>query len=274
MPLTGPPGDTIPDPGVGPRVGPDGGRLEPTVASASAAAWGAWIARAVRSGRARLGASGLAVVLGFALGLAALYVFAELAEGVAEAETQRLDAAALVWLRQFASPTLDVLARAASVLGSEAVAVFLVLLLVLFGRQGRWGAAAGLLVTTAGAQLLNNVLKDLFHRTRPAPVAGLIPAQAFSFPSGHAMVSAAFYLFVAYVGWRLLRGHLRAVWASAMVLVVLLIGLSRLYLGVHYLTDVVAGYAAGLVWADAVIVGGWLLGRSSRRRAPPANGPD
>jgi hypothetical protein len=81
----------------------------------------------------------------------------------------------------------------------------------------------------------------------------VIPAQAFSFPSGHAMVSMAFYCFLAYVSWRVLRGWQRAAWAAGLLLLVLLVGLSRLYLGVHYLTDVAAGYLAGFIWADAVI---------------------
>ncbi len=114
---------------------------------------------------------------------------------------------------------------------------------------------------STGAQLLNNVLKDLFQRTRPAPVAGLIPAQAFSFPSGHAMVAAAFYLFLAYLGWRLLRGWRQVAFTGTLLALILAIGLARLYLGVHYLTDVVAGYLAGFLWTDAVIIGGHLLGR-------------
>jgi undecaprenyl-diphosphatase len=120
--------------------------------------------------------------------------------------------------------------------------------------------------------LLNDVLKDWFQRTRPAPVGALIPAQAFSFPSGHAMVAAAFYLFVGYLAWRLLPGRWRIVCAVGLVLIAFLIGLSRLYLGVHYLTDVVAGYIAGFAWTDAVIVGGHLLVRR-RRRAPTPGAP-
>ena len=152
-------------------------------------------------------------------------------------------------------------------LGSEVLAVLMVVLMVVFGWKRRWGAVVGLLVTVVGAQMLNNVLKDWFHRTRPAPVEGLIPAQAFSFPSGHAMVAAAFYLFVGYLAWRLLQGRTRIVCASFLVLIALLIGLSRLYLGVHYLTDVVAGYIAGIAWTDAVIIGGHLLARRRLARA-------
>jgi hypothetical protein len=118
--------------------------------------------------------------------------------------------------------------------------------------------------------LLNNVLKDLFHRTRPAPVEWLaVPAQAWSFPSGHAMVSAAFYLFLAYLGWRIMRGRVRVLWTVGLLVLVLAIGLSRLYLGVHYLTDVVAGYIAGFLWTDTVIVSEVLLARGRAPRLTP-----
>ena len=127
-----------------------------------------------------------------------------------------------------------------------------------------------LVVTVVGAQLLNNVLKDWFHRTRPAPIDALIPAQAFSFPSGHAMVAAAFYLFVGYLAWRLLAGWLRIICMALLVLIALLIGVARLYLGVHYLTDVVAGYVAGIAWTETVIIGAHLLGRRGRRPARPS----
>jgi undecaprenyl-diphosphatase len=159
-------------------------------------------------------------------------------------------------------------------LGAELLSAFMTVLLVAFAYGRRWGAVAGLLLVTVGAQLQNNVLKDLFQRTRPTPLVGLIAAQAFSFPSGHAMVAAAFYLFVGYVSWRLLRGRLRVACVTAIVVVVLVVGLSRLYLGVHYFTDVVAGYLAGLAWANAVIIGGTLLGRRRRASDPiPSSAP-
>jgi hypothetical protein len=120
---------------------------------------------------------------------------------------------------------------------------------------------AALLLVVVGAFLLNSGLKELFQRARPTPVASLAPAQAWSFPSGHATVSAAFYSFLAYLSWRLLRGVRRLLWTAALLALVLLIGLSRLYLGVHFLTDVIAGYLAGFVWTDAVILGGRVLGR-------------
>jgi undecaprenyl-diphosphatase len=239
--------------------------------SKQVAARRSWLLTLVLYGKDRLAALGLTLLLGFASAAVALYLFAELAEHVIGEQTYLLDSAVLAWLRQFASPSLDLLMRALSVLGSEAVPVLLLGLMVYFGRQRRWGAVAALLVATAGSQVLNDVLKDLFQRTRPAPLLGLTPAQSFSFPSGHAMVSASFYLFVAYLVWRSGRAWPRLLLSAILLLLIIGIGLSRLYLGVHYLTDVVAGYIAGFLWADAVIIGWRLLvrrrGVSDRVRA-------
>ena len=240
---------------------------EPTVAQASPARWLAWGQFLVLHGKARLAVLGLELAAGLGAALLALYLFAVLADVVMEQETALIDDAVLAALRAAQSPELDRLAYVISALGAEILAVLMVGLLIVFGRQRRWGAVVGLLVTVVGAQMLNNVLKEWFHRTRPAPLEGLIPAQAFSFPSGHAMVAAAFYLFIGYLAWRILRGRMRIVCAAFLALIALLIGLSRLYLGVHYLTDVVAGYIAGIAWTDTVIIGGHLLARRRLARA-------
>ena len=189
----------------------------------------------------------------------ALLTFGEVADEVAEGETRVLDENVLALVRAPESPALDVAARLFSLLGSEVVALLLVALLGVWLVRRRWAQAAALLAVTGGAQLLNNVLKDHFQRPRPAPVLGLIPAQHWSFPSGHAMVAAAFYLFLAYTSWRVLRGRTRYLAVVGLVLLVALIGWSRLYLGVHYLTDVIAGYCAGAAWAGSVMLAHHLL---------------
>ncbi len=211
------------------------------------------------------------VVAGFGAAAVLLYLFAWLANEVLEQETQSLDTATLLYLQQFSSPSLTLAAEAVSLLGSQVVLAAAAALLIFFLWQRRWRPAITLIVVTIGAQLLNDILKDVFHRTRPEPVLGFIAAQQYSFPSGHAMVAAAFYLYVAYLSWRLVKGWWRGLLASALVLLVVLIGVARLYLEAHYLSDVLAGYLAGLIWTDAVILAGHLLPLGgSRHRAESA----
>jgi membrane-associated phospholipid phosphatase len=242
--------------------------LDPTVDSAPARGWRGWTIEILQHEQARLAEFGGIVVAGFVAAVVLLYAFAWLAYQVLDQETQTLDLSALHFLQRLASPDLTLAARLLSLMGSEAVVVLGVVLLAMFGWQQRWGAAFVLILVTGGAQVLNDVLKELFHRTRPEPVTGLIHAQNFSFPSGHAMVSAAFYFYLAYLSWRFVHGWWRGALVGSLILLVLLIGLSRLYLEAHYLSDVIAGYLAGFLWTDAVTLGSRLLAvRPQRLRA-------
>jgi undecaprenyl-diphosphatase len=167
-------------------------------------------------------------------------------------------------MQSIATPQLDVFMEIMSACGTIGIIIVGAVALVVLAIQRRWLAAVSLIIVTVGAQLLNNVLKELFARTRPAPIGPtLIPAQQWSFPSGHAMVSAAFYFYIGYLCWKGLRGWARYTVCGLLLLLVLLIGISRLYLGLHFLSDVIAGYAAGFVWADAVIIAGLLFERST-----------
>lgn len=114
--------------------------------------------------------------------------------------------------------------------------------------RGRRRAAILFAITVGGAALLDGVLKAAFHRPRPVPFFGLAAPLSPSFPSGHALVSCCFYGALAGLSARRPRW---AVWAAAAMLVAA-IGFSRIYLGVHYPSDVIAGYATGAVWVLAV----------------------
>jgi undecaprenyl-diphosphatase len=107
-----------------------------------------------------------------------------------------------------------------------------------------------LLAATVGGILLNDVLKGLFGRPRPDTALHLTEVRSLSFPSGHAMESAIIYLTLAALMARLVQGRtLRLYVLAVAALVTLLVGLSRVYLGVHYPSDVLAGWTAGLAWA-------------------------
>jgi membrane-associated phospholipid phosphatase len=122
-----------------------------------------------------------------------------------------------------------------------AAAVYLV-------RRGRGRDAALLAVTLIGAQLLTWILKATFERPRPSFEDPVATASWFSFPSGHALSSVAVYGALAYLFVSGGRSSQARALLAGLALLVALIGFSRLYLGVHYLTDVLAGYSAGLAW--------------------------
>jgi membrane-associated phospholipid phosphatase len=232
---------------------------DPLVEAHSQAAWRRWLNELGRDDPESVAGFGVVVGLGFVLGIAAMYAFLWLADEVLEHETTALDASASALILRWQSPAMDVVMRTVSMFGSEVIWLLGALLLALFAWQQRWGAAVLLVVVAGGAQLMNNVLKASFERARPIPVTTFIVAQQYSFPSGHAMMSAAFYALVAYLVWRLARGAWRWVMLIGLALLVVAIGVSRIYLQAHYLTDVLAGFVAGLLWTDAVILGSRIL---------------
>jgi membrane-associated phospholipid phosphatase len=130
-------------------------------------------------------------------------------------------------------------------------------------RRGR--EAALLVVTLVGTQLLTWILKAIFERPRPTFEDPVATASWFSFPSGHALSSIAVYGALAYVFVTGIRSSRSRAMVAGIALLVAVIGFSRLYLGVHYLTDVLAGYSAGLAWLLLAI--GLLHARSRRAGA-------
>ncbi|WP_018716055.1 phosphatase PAP2 family protein [Brachymonas chironomi] len=199
------------------------------------------------------------LLLGMAL-LAAigLWLFIAVAEEVSEGETGALDRAILLAMRdpanlqQAVGPAwLDQAARDITALGSTSVLSLLVLLVVLFlWLLGRRGMALYVLVSTSVGAGLSFLLKALFQRPRPNLFPHGDTVLTASFPSGHAMISTLVYLTLGVLLARLLTERRLEIFVvlSAM-LVALLVGLSRIYLGVHWPTDVLAGWAGGASWA-------------------------
>ena len=209
----------------------------------------------------RLPDHGLLIGLGAAVG--ALLFFAWLADEVLEGDTRYFDEQVRLLIHQAAAPPLTALMGAVTMLGAPWVLLALGGCAVLgFLRAGWRRAAALLLVTMAGAALLNLVLKMSFHRTRPTSFFGTPLPTSYSFPSGHAMLAFCFYGVLA----ALLTARLSArparmmIWIGATILIVL-VGISRVYLGVHYPSDVLAGYAGALVWVLTVVLGDRILQR-------------
>jgi undecaprenyl-diphosphatase len=179
-------------------------------------------------------------------------VAAILGRDVAEGETLRIDTAILDAIHRHASPLLDnVFAFATFMGGPGVVAVAVALVAYVFVRGTRREAAIfaiGMIV----AEVLDLVLKELFDRVRP-DLWLRVAVSGESFPSGHALASTVIYGLVAYTVARLWPGHTMLVGAIA-ALVVAAIAFSRLYLGVHWPSDVVAGVAIGYLCLTATIL--------------------
>jgi undecaprenyl-diphosphatase len=157
-------------------------------------------------------------------------------------------------IHRFASPDLTRLAQGISLLGSGAViASLFIIAFIGIHATGRRRAAIALAVVMAGAVVLENALKFAVHRARPEPFFGTAP-ETYSFPSGHALFSACFYGAIAWLLSAAFRnfGPRAAIWAISLALIAA-IGLSRLYLGVHYPTDVIAGYLVAAFWITGLL---------------------
>ena len=123
-------------------------------------------------------------------------------------------------------------------------------------RQRNWKKLILLFSSVAGGALLNLVLKNIFQRSRPTIPGAYMVETGFSFPSGHSMVSLIFYGVIAYLALSYIKSKKWKVFITVITLMICaLIGFSRLYLGVHFLTDVLAGWAAGGLWLAVCIFG-------------------
>ena len=186
-----------------------------------------------------------------------------LANAVREQETFWIDTVGNTFMHGFASPTIDTVMGTATFIGRNVVLLALTtgIAIVLVARR-RHREALFLGVVVIGSMLLNSALKLVFQRPRPVLPWATVPAD-YSFPSGHAMNSMAFALGVGVIAWHLLGPRRGAVVLCAAVTASALIGLSRIYLGFHYVTDVVAGFATAVVWVAIVI---WAFRAAARRR--------
>ncbi len=195
------------------------------------------------------------ITVGLIVAAIAVGIFAGIAEAVEEGVTQRFDEAVLHWFEVRRTTFLDELMLEITSLGSGLVLVIIVLIasVFLWQTKHKWSTYL-LLLATLGGKLLNTLLKLFYDRPRPSIVESLAVVHSPSFPSGHAMSSMVVYGSVAYLVGRLEPGpHMkRTTWAVAAIVIVA-IGVSRMYLGVHYLSDVVAGFMAGLAWVGFLI---------------------
>ncbi|MEH2221692.1 phosphatase PAP2 family protein [Nostoc sp.] len=187
-------------------------------------------------------------IVGLASCLLILFVLAKLAEEVLEREAFAFDTSFLLWLHQFANPHLDNLMLFITNLGNPSTVVIVAgaTFLLLWWQRYREEAKIFVLVCLGGL-ILNTGLKLLFSKPRPELWHRLISEKSFSFPSGHALGSMVLYGFIAYE-LAIHYPHFAKIIYSLTVIFIAAIGISRLYLGVHWPTDIIAGYGVGFLW--------------------------
>lgn len=207
------------------------------------------------------------LVVGLLLSLGVIAVFAQIVDEVVEGETRRFDETVLLWIHGHSPSWLYEPMLFVTALGYYWVIIPLFIVATYaFYRKGAMISATLLPIATAGSIVLTQTLKVLFQRARPELFDSGYYASGYSFPSGHATVAVGFYgTLTLLVAWRL-KGLWRWTVVTLGVALVLLIGFSRLYLGVHYPTDVLAGFLAAPLWISVVGIA-YFLWRSFRRRS-------
>jgi len=221
--------------------------------------------RRVREQLRPLASSELSALAALALCAGGLWGFVELAEQVLENKRHAFDESLLLLLRQGdpADPIgpawVERAVRDITALGGYTIIIAITLVAIGYLAIVRqWSSVILIVVSLAGGAFLNNVLKYWFDRPRPDLVAHLVDVHTLSFPSGHAMLSAITYLTLGALIARVQPQRRLKVYVLAIgVALTLLIGASRVYLGVHWPTDVLAGWCLGAAWAIAC----WLAAR-------------
>jgi undecaprenyl-diphosphatase len=213
---------------------------------------------------------GLFFLIGAGLAIGGTWMFAEFAGHVSSGRTQLLDDAVLQWIAAHRTPLLTSAMLEITALGTGVVVMMTVLIssLFLFLSKHRYSALL-LLIATGGGLVLNTFLKLGFGRPRPTIVDWGTHAASSSFPSGHAMNSVIVYGTVAYLAARLQARHRARVLTLVVAgVIILLVCASRLYLGVHYPSDVAAGLIVGLSWAAFCMATLEAIQLYAKRNAP------
>jgi membrane-associated phospholipid phosphatase len=195
-----------------------------------------------------------------------LYLFATLVEDFRENGVLPFDKPIMLWLHQLATPGVDALFVTMSQLGTSWGVIpvdIVVLAFLVVSKRYREGLFFALAV--GGSELLNLAAKQHFARIRPDFWVSIAPETTYSFPSGHAMGSATLAAALIVLAWRTRFHWPTVILAPAFAL---LVGLSRIYLGVHFPSDILAGFACGVAWVIAMQS---LVARAPKPRAEPVD---
>jgi membrane-associated phospholipid phosphatase len=205
----------------------------------------------------------------------ALAGFITIARMVSEGKTQSFDNRALAFISGYVTNINTTVMEAFTFLGTHTFLIPANLLLTawfLFIKKRRWYSIK-IPAVALSSLLLMFILKLIFRRDRPVGPL-LRAAKGFSFPSGHALMSVTFYGLLILIVWQnVQQSWLKWILSVFLTLLILAIGLSRIYLRVHYASDVIAGFSVGLVW---LLLSLWILSavekRSKRNITPPSPG--
>jgi len=199
----------------------------------------------------------LRLALGAFVLIGAAWLFGALAEDVVnkDAPLGTIDLDVATWLHARATPALTALMLFVSNLGAPSTVMAMASVTAIFLLWKRQHYPLLLLaLAVAGGALLNVIIKQLVHRDRPIFDDPIQTLTSYSFPSGHAMGSTVFFgTLAAIVVWQVRAGRVHVLAIALAALLIALICFSRIYLGVHYLSDVTAGFLAGVVWLGACL---------------------
>ncbi|WP_374515190.1 phosphatase PAP2 family protein [Brevundimonas sp.] len=225
--------------------------------------------RALRLARAEIAA--VAALMIVALGV---LTFIEVADDMTEADGRAIDEAVLLWLQPVPGEPRgpwwlhEAAADLTSLGGISVLALFALIAFAFLLIQGKRLSAALLALGLAGGVGLSEGLKALFERERPPSAYQAVDTLNASFPSGHALLATVFYLSLGVMLTRALpRRRLKAFVLGAAMLIAALVGLTRIYLGAHWTSDVIAGWCAGAAWAMALWLVAWAVQRRQARHA-------
>lgn len=219
------------------------------------------------------GALGLHVTIGVIIMIITAWWFSEIAEHLGDATAQvALDHRVTMWFHTHAQPQLTMVALVITFCGSVGfVTLVSVVCAIYFTVHRAWNRLIALVLTMGGGSLLNVLLKHFFHRQRPVLENPIVTLNSFGFPSGHTMGSTLLYGLLALIAARFIsRLEWRIVVFVAASLMVALVGLTRIYLGAHFLTDVLGAIAIGIAWLTFCWTTTESFRKHSRRRRSAA----
>ena len=221
----------------------------------------------------------ITIFAGLVLLIVTISTFVALTESLAEEELGPYDEAVTEFVQHFRSSGLTSFFRVATHFGDRFVFIVIIAVLAAFFwfRFKNWRFTLQVVSVLVLSSLSNIAIKRIINRARPALDGHLVEVHTLSYPSGHAMSAMAFYGFLIYLCLRYeLPKGMRLMLVTLFITIILLVGLSRVYLGVHYPSDVAAGYLGGLIWVSfAILIFNtlelWRKRRKNNGRAPMQN---